>query len=334
MRTNSGRGHETRHTALRSLARSMCIALLWTIFGSMAHGQDYPTKVIQLVVPAAPGGGLDVVARLFARYLQDHVRQTVVVENKAGAQTLIGTKYVAYAPPDGYTILFATSISAFPVFRKDPGVDVAADLSFVSIVMRAPEVIAVASSSPYRSIKDLVTVSTANPGSLNYTTYGQSIWLMSEIVNRAAGIKATNVRFSNAQEAAKAVVNGDADFLLASVSTLRPWLSKGQMRMLAVTSRDRNPNLPDVPSLREVGLEVDDLHIWMGVFVPKGTPPGIVEQLNQQVRGFVQDQASSQRMRDMGFEPYATSPDDFRTFFVREQQTYIEIGKELGIKPE
>ena len=152
--------------------------------------------------------------------------------------------------------------------------------------------------------------------------------------NRAAGIKATHVPFSNAPEAAKAVASGDADFLLGSLATVRSFVDRGELRLLAITANERDPDIPDVPSLREAGVQLDDLMVWIGVFAPKGTPRPIIDKLNAEVRAFVADPTISTKLRAVGFTPFASSPEDFKLAFQTEEARMIEVGKDLGIKPE
>jgi tripartite-type tricarboxylate transporter receptor subunit TctC len=299
-----------------------------------AHAMDYPSKPVHVVVPTAPGGGNDLVARLLAAFLQTRLGQTFVVDNKPGAQNLVGTKYVALAPADGYTLLVAASISSFPVFNKDPGFEVAKDLAFISPIMRAPEVLAVNAARPYHAVTDLSAVSQADPGKLNFTSYGLLLWLQTEMFNRAAFIKATHVAFSNAPEAAKAVASGDADFMLASLATVRSFVYRGELRLLTITANQRDPDIPDVPSLPEAGVKMDDLKVWIGVFAPRGTPQPIIDKLNAEVRAFVADTTTSAKLRAVGFTPFASSPEEFKLAFQVEEARMIAVGKELGIKPE
>ena len=306
-----------------------------TWFGTAsAHALDYPSKPVHIVVPTAPGGGNDLVARLLAAFLQARLGQTFVVDNKPGAQNLVGTKYVALAPADGYTLLVAASISSFPVFNKDPGFAVANDLAFISPIMRAPEVLAVNAGRPYRAVADLSAISKANPEKLNFTSYGFLLWLQTAIFNRAAGITATHVPFSNAPEAAKAVASGDADFLLGSLATVRPFVQRGELRLLAITANERDPDIPDIPSLREAGVQLDDLMVWIGVFAPQKTPRPIIDKLNAEVRAFVADPTIGAKLKAVGFTPFASSPEDFKLAFKAEEARMIEAGKGLGIKPE
>ena len=312
---------------------AVLIGLAWLSVAS-AHALDYPSKPVHIVVPTARGGGNDLVARLLAAFLQARLGQTFVVDNKPGAQNLVGTKYVALASADGYTLLVAASISSFPVFNKDPGFAVANDLAFISPIMRDPEVLAVNASRPYRAVADLSAISKTDPGKLNFTSYGFLLWLQTEMFNRAAGIKATHVPFSNAPEAAKAVASGDADFLLGSLATLRSFVQRGELRLLAITADERDPDIPDVPSLREAGVKLDDLMVWIGVFAPKGTPRPIIDKLNAEIRAFVADPTTSAKLRAVGFTPFASSPEEFKLAFQTEEARMIEVGKELGIKPE
>jgi tripartite-type tricarboxylate transporter receptor subunit TctC len=317
----------------RGSGASTALLLLWALCGTTL-AQEYPRKPIHFVVPSATGGGNDLVARLFASFVQSRLGQTVVVDNKPGAQNLIGAKFVGLAAPDGYTLLVSASISGFPVFNKDVGFSVARDLEFVSLLMRAPQTFTVNASRGYKSIADLAAVSKADPGKLNFTSYGQLLWLQTEILNRAAGIKATHVPFSNAPEAAKAVAAGDADFMLASMATLRPFIANGQLRPLSVTSNDRDPNIPDVPSIKEAGVEMEDLTVWIGLFAPKGVARPIIDRLNGEARAFVADPDMSGKLRAVGFTPFANSPAEFRTSFMREEARMIEVGKSLGIQPQ
>jgi tripartite-type tricarboxylate transporter receptor subunit TctC len=318
----------------RGSATRVALLMLWALCSSSAAAQEYPKKAIHLVVPSTPGGGNDLVARLFAGFVQPRLGQTIVVDNKPGAQGLIGTKFVALARSDGYTLLISASISSFPVFNKDPGFSVSRDLEFVSLVMRAPQVFAVNATRDYKSFADLAAISKADPGKLNFTSYGQLLWLQTEIINRAAGIKAIHVPFSNAPEAAKAVSAGDADFMLASMATLQPFIRNGQLRPLAVTSNERDPNIQDVPSIKEAGVQMEDLTVWIGLFTPKGVARPVIDRLNGEARAFVADPDISGKLRAVGFTPFANSPAEFRASFMREEARMVDVGKSLGIQPQ
>jgi tripartite-type tricarboxylate transporter receptor subunit TctC len=314
---------------LKSIAVLVCTALF--ALGS-AGAQEVPGRLIHLVVPSPPAGGIDPVARVLAKFLENELKTTVVVENKPGAQTLIGSIYAARAKPDGATLLVAASISTYPVFYKDPGVDVLTDLEFISPLMRAPQIVAITANAPYRTYADLAAISKANPDKLNFTTYGDLLGLYTSIIAEAAGIKATEIKFSNPQDAAKAVAFGDAAFMLASVPTLRPW--QGKISMLSVTTNERSPLLPDVPSLAEAGVKTDGLTVWMGLFAPRGTPRPIIDRLNAVAHKFVDDPEAASFLKGFGFQPYWTSPEQFRKEFSQEQERLTAIAKKMGITPQ
>jgi tripartite-type tricarboxylate transporter receptor subunit TctC len=300
----------------------------------VAQAQEYPTETIQVVIPTTPGAGMDITGRLFAKFLQEQIGRDVIVLNKPGAQTLIGAKFVALAPPKGHVLLFSTNITNFPVFIKNPGIDVSKDMEFISIVLRAPQIITVPTSAPDKTIADLVARSKTRPSDFFYASYGQAIWLITEQFNRAAGIQAKILRFNGGAEAALAIERGEADYFASSLATIRPALEGGKMRMLAVTSHARNPNIPDVPSLPEAGVNTEDLQIWMGVFAPKGTPRPIIDKLNKIAVDFTKDPTAAAFIRSQGFEPTSATPEQFREMFIREEQGFIKIGKDLGIQPE
>lgn len=316
---------------IRTLA-IVTVLLAWT--GIRVEAQQYPTAPVHLVVPSAAGGSIDVVARMFAGFLAPRLQQPVVVDNKAGAETLIGNQFVARAAPDGHTLLFTSANSALRVTVKNPGVNVAADFAFISTVLRTPEILAVSSARPFRTVADLVDYARANPGKLNFASYGKTLWLFTEILNRRGGISAVHVPFSSAPQAAQAVAAGEVDYFLSVPSTLKPLVDAGRIRLLAVTLRNRSAELPDVPSLTEAGLAGDELVTWMGLMAPIGTAAGIVARLNAEVRAFLSLPETVARLNAIGFEPFATTPDAFRSFFLREEALLMETGAALGIEPQ
>jgi tripartite-type tricarboxylate transporter receptor subunit TctC len=316
------------------MKRMVIFFLIAALGAEAAQAQEYPTRIVRLIVPSAGGGSLDVVARMFANFLTPRVKQPVVVENKPGAETLLGTQFVARAEPDGYTLLFSPSISSFSVSFKDPGVNVAADFEFISMIMRAPEIVAVNASRPYKSIAELAAYAKANPGKLNFASYGNTLRIVTEILNNAAGIKAEHVPYSNAPQAALAVATGEVDYFISTLSTLKPVVESGRVKMLAVTLKERSASFPDLPSLTDAGLKSDDLIVWFGLLAPKGTSPSIVKHLNAEVLAFARAPETVERFKAIGFEPYPTTPEDFRSFFVREEKLLLETGKALGIQPQ
>lgn len=319
-------------TALRTLVRrTLGGAALALGLAGAALAQGYPTRTVTVVVPSTPGGGADLVGRLFATFAEKKLGQTFVVENKAGAQTALGAKYVAEAAPDGYTILvIPSSPSAYKALYKEPPVDTIEDFDFVSFILRAPQVIA--AHPKHASFADLVAASKADPNGVVMASYGGSIHLLTLILNEAAGINARAIQFSNAGEAAKSVAAGDADYFVASGATLAPW--EGKIGRLGVTSREASPDIPGVPGTVELGLDLADLGIWIGVMAPKGTPAEAIEVLNATVREFVSDPATDTELRKLGFEPYASSPEEFRDFVAAEQDLLAVAAEKSGFEKQ
>jgi len=305
------------------------VAVAAHVVAPAAHGQAYPAKPIQLVVPSQPGGGLDVVARLFAAFVEPRLGQPVIVENKAGAQTLLGNKYVANAAPDGYHLLFTTPSTPFPALYKKPGIDVPEQLAFISMVLRAPQIVAV--NARYGSLQDLAKASRGGK-KLIFASYGSVLHLQSLLLNEALGIDARALRFSSSQDAAKAVAAGDADYLLASAATLKPWQKLGTLRPVAVTTNTRSDEMPELPSLKEAGVTAEDMTIWMGLYAPKGTPKAIVDRLNAEVRAFAADEKAAQTMRSLGFNPYPTTPEAFRAYYLAEQKSLVDAADKFGVE--
>jgi tripartite-type tricarboxylate transporter receptor subunit TctC len=200
--------------------------------------------------------------------------------------------------------------------------------------MQAPQLFAVNADLPVKTVADLAEISRRDPAKLIFASYGRLLWLQTEILNRAIGVKATHVPMSSAPEAAQTVANGAAHYILGSMTPLKPFIDSGKIKVLAVTSNARDPNLPSAPSLKEAGIVMDDLTVWIALLAPKGTPKPIVDKLNGIVRDFTRDAEAATKMRAMGFEPTAASPEAFRAMFVKEQDAMVAIGKELGGQPE
>ncbi len=319
-------------TAMRTFVRhALGGAALALGLAGAALAQGYPNRTVTVVVPTATGGGGDLMGRLFAAFAEKKLGQTFVVENKAGAQTAIGAKYVAEAAPDGYTILVTpSSPSAYKALYKEPPVDTGADFDFVSSIVRSPQVIA--AHPKHATFADLVAASQANPNGVVMASYGGSIHLLTLILNEAAGLNARAIQFSNAGEAAKSVAAGDADYFLASGPTLGPW--DGKITRLGVTSREESAEFPGLPGTVELGLDLADLGIWIGVLVPKGTPAEAIEVLNATVREFVADPAIAAELRNLGFEPHASSPEEFRDFVLTEQGLLAEAAEKSGFEKQ
>ena len=312
----------------------LALAIVTGLGHLQAQAQTYPSAPVHIVVPAAAGGNTDLVARLFAEFLTSRLRQPMIVDNKPGADTLIGNQFVARAAPDGYTLLFATSNASFAVAAKNPGIDVASELDFISPVVRGALVLAVNASRPVKSIADLTAYSRANPGELNFASFGKASWLYTEMLNSRGGITAVNIPFGGLPQAVQALASGEVDYALATPQLLKASLDAGKVRMLAVMLKNRSDYVPGLPGLAESGLDIDDLITWFGLLAPKGTPRAIIQLLNGEVAEFLKQPSAVARLEVLGLEPFATTPEAFREIFLREEKALKDTAAALGVEPQ
>src|ERR1051325_10400193 len=249
-----------------------------------SNGQSYPSKPIKLVVPFGPGGPTDVAARVVSQVVQSGLGQSVVIENRPGAGGATGTKSVASADPDGYTMLIGTSatLGVVPALVKNPGYDPVKSFAAVAKISDSTTILIVPANFAPSSIKELVAYAKANPGKLSYASagYGNQTHLAAELLAARAGIKAVHVPYKSGAEMVTAVLGEQVTMSVPDVSILLPLLRDKKPKALAVTSGARHPQLPDVPTMAESGIADYVTTFWTGVIVPAGTPPDIVNKLN------------------------------------------------------
>ena len=314
---------------------SVASASIILLAAAVATAAEYPTRNLKLIVPVPPGGPLDLTARLLADGLSERLKQPVVVENKPGGGSLIGARAVASAEPDGYTLLIGTpSIATFKLFLKNPQFDVQRDLEPIGMVVSFPYVLAVTARRDIKSVPDLVSFAKANPDKLNVATYGNASQLIIGIFNNAAQIKATRVPFTGSAPAHTALMAGDIDYILTDAGTLRPLLSTGNVRILAVAGAARMPDLPDVPTLRETGLDVPELTVWYGLWAPAKTPSSIVDQLSHAMTETMSAPHVVSKLSGLGIYPAPTSAQVFKEKLGQEQAADDNVAKQIGLVPE
>ena len=296
------------------------LAFLSILALATANAQDFPAKPLKLVTPFPPGGSADVIARLAAQSLQEHLGQPVVVDNRGGAGGLVGTDYAAKQAPDGYTLVLITG--AYPVqaaMLKSMPFDPLKDIAMVSLLTTYPFVISVRPDSPFKSLGDLIAHAKANPGKLNYPSSGIGTvhHLSGELLNAMAGIEMTHVPFRGGASPLTEVLSGRVDLLLEAMTLSIGQIRSGKLRPLAVTSAERWKALPDVPTVAQTvpGYEVSS---FIGLGATGGTPPAIIARLNGEIRKGLADPATHKRLVDLGGEPGASSPEEMHSFIERE----------------
>jgi len=299
--------------------------------------QDYPQRPVRLIVPYAPGGGTDVFSRLLAVRIEREFGQSFVIDNRAGGASVIGTRAVAEAPGDGYTIGMVDS-----AFVTNPGLlkdklpyDTRKDFIPVSLLSRTQLVLCVHPSSPFKTAKELVAHAKANPGKLTFASagIGTGIHLAGEQFRQVTGIEIVVVPYRGGAPALADFLSGKVDFTFGAVPTIKPHIEGGKARGLGVT-RGRAPQLPDIPSMEELGYGSVDSASEMGIIAPTSTPASIVEKLQRISANAVKDPAFRAMLLERGFQPIGSTTEEFRAHVDREIEKWIKIIAAGNVKPE
>ena len=294
---------------------------------SPTAAQQYPAKVVRIIVPTAPGGGSDIQARLIARTFQESMGQSFIVENRPGASGIIGVELATKAPPDGHTLLLSTALLATnaAIYKKLP-FDASRDLSPVGQISFAPQVLMLHPSVPARSVKEFIALAKKHPGKINAGSSGtgSANHLAVEMLKQRAGIDVTHIPYKSGAPAITALVSGEVAFTFSGAVTALPPVRAKQVRPLAVTSLKRSALLPDVPALAELYPGFESAN-WYALFVPAGTPPAIVNRLNAELVKAVKQREVLDFMAREGAEPVGSSPEALGAFFKREVARYAEV---------
>jgi tripartite-type tricarboxylate transporter receptor subunit TctC len=323
----------TRRNALgHALAACFGLAAI-----TRAAAQSYPNRVIKMIVPFPPGGPIDTMARLVAHELSARLGQEVVVENRPGAGSTIGSKAVASAEPDGYTLLFGSSGSLavapalYPKLALEP-LKLFAPIASVSLL---PHVFVVAPSLPVQTVQEFVAYAKANPGKLNYGAgVGTPPHLLSTLFKTKAGIDVTFLPYKGSAASVTDLLGGQTHFTIDGLVTLYPLVKEGKLRALGIARAQRWPTLPDVPTLVESGYPDFTLDAWTGVAAPAGTPPDIVDALNRAINAGLQSTAMKESLARFSAIANPGSPQDFAAFMRRELATWAGLVQLSGASAE
>jgi tripartite-type tricarboxylate transporter receptor subunit TctC len=316
----------------RALLFSLAAAL-----SGVSKAQDYPIRPIRLIVPLSPGGPADTVARLVSSRLPEKLGQQVVVDNRAGGSTIIGTEIVAKAPADGYTLLMMTTTHAINpgVFKQLP-FDLVRDFAPVTMTATAPFVIVVHPQVPAKTVKELIAIAQQKPGELNYGTSGtgSSMHLTAELFSSAAKIRMTHVPYKGAGPAFTDVLAGHIQVVFSSAVASLPNVATGKLRALAVTSTKRIASAPALPTVAESGFPGFESSSWNGVMAPARTPRAVVERLNKEIAAVLAQPAVKDALARDGAEPGGDSPGAFGAYIKSEIAKWAAVTNRIGIKPE
>lgn len=329
---------ETRSmtTLMKYLGKLALLLLTGILPCTVALAQSFPSKPLRLVVPYPPGGGADGNARLLSQPMSAILGQPIVVENKPGASGILAATSVLQAPADGYTVLFDTFPYVVNAVMHKLSFDPIKDLIPVSQAINMPLILVVPAETPFKSVQELVTYAKANPGKLNYASYGAggAAHLAAEMLGRDAGIDWVHVPYKGGAPAMADVLAGRVSAYFTNPITGLAHIKSGKIRPLATTGPQRMKILPDVPTVAESGYKGFDVVEWNGFFVPKGTPDDVVLKLSQAVKAATQTPEVQKRMGDTGVEPIGNTPAEFAAFLQGQIIKWGDLVKSNNIKAD
>lgn len=297
----------------------------------------YPNRPVKLIVPFAPGGFTDVVARILGNKLSQSMGQQFVVENKAGAGSTIGTDFVAKAPPDGYTLLMVSSTHVIsPWLYKNLPYDPVKSFAAVGKLVDSPYVLLVHPRVPAKNVQEFIALAKASPEKIHYASSGNGSaqHLMGGLFAAMTGAPIKHVPYKGSSGAANDLVAGIVESSFAGVPNALAQVPQGRLKALAVTTAKRAPQLPDVPTLQEAGVAGYDASVWLALLAPAGTPPEIVQKLNAEVGKLMASADTKKALFDAGVEPSPSSPQEMAAYLGVELERWGKVVKDAGVKLE
>jgi tripartite-type tricarboxylate transporter receptor subunit TctC len=316
--------------------RILMLALLVAATGASA--QTWPDRPVRILLGYPPGGGTDLVARLVQQPLTTRWGQPVVVDNRPGANAIIATEAVAKAKPDGYTLLmaYATELAVNPATHKALPYDPVKDFAPIVQMASAPLVLAVNPSLPAKDVKDLVALAKAKPGTLNYSSSGTGSvhHFAGALFNLQTGAGLVHVPYKGSGPATADAVSGQVQATYASVASVLRFVQAGRLRALAVTSKQRSPSMPEVPSMAEAGLAEFELTSWYGLLAPAGTPAAVIAKIHADVSAILASAEAQKSFAAQGLDPAGGSPQAFAEFVRSEAARFARIAKAGNIRSE
>ncbi|MBB1601931.1 tripartite tricarboxylate transporter substrate binding protein [Variovorax sp. UMC13] len=316
-----------KHVAALAIALGSCLG---------AGAQTYPTKPITLVVPFAPGGTVNLMGRILATRMSELLGQTVIVDNKAGAGGSIGAAFVAKAPADGYTLVFATQgqQSIQPLLSKKLPYDALKDFAPIALFSTVPNVLAVSPDTPAKTVAELVQYAKANPGKLNMASagIGSVNHLTGELFMLRTGVNFTHTPYRGAGPATADLLAGQAQLMFANLPNVLPYVQSGRVRVLAIASDKRNAAMPDVPTLAEAGVKDATVESWYGVMAPARTDPKIIKKLQETVLAIANEKPMAAHLADLGARPFPGTSEDMARLSNEETRRWSEVIKHANVQ--
>lgn len=315
-----------------------CVLLALILAPGAAAAQAWPTKPVRLIVPYPPGGGNDNLARIFGTKIGERVGQPIVVENRPGAGTLIGSEAAARAAPDGYTFLLSSIVThalAPALYAKVP-YDPVRDFAPVTILAVAPTVLVINREFPAASVKDLIALAKANPGKYTFASGGNGTTphVSGEIFKSMTGTDLLHVPYKGGGPALADLIGGQVNMMFDTAASAMPHVRSGKLRAIAIATPQRHPDFPDLPTFAEQGLPDYAINSWYSLHAPAGTPRAIVERMHAEVLAALRAPDVAERLRTLNADPGGMPPDEFGAFVRREADRYGQVIRQAGIRLE
>jgi tripartite-type tricarboxylate transporter receptor subunit TctC len=303
----------------------LAFAAVWV--SSIAAAQEFPNREIHLVIGVPAGSAADIIARAFTPVMAEQLKQPVVIDNRPGADTIIASNLVRGSKPDGYMLLLAQPAHAInPTLYPDKPYDPVKDFTPIALTATSSNVIVVRADSPIKDLAGLIAAAKARPGELNYGDAGGSPYLAAEMINTTAGVKTTHVVYKGAAESYTDLMGGRLDYAPGSISSASALIKAGKLRAIAITSAERSPDLPDVPTVAET-LPGYQAVTWWGVVGPAAMPPAVVAKLNDAITTAIRDPGVKSRLAAMGIDAVTGTPEEFSAYILNEQKKWAPIVK-------
>jgi len=312
------------------------ISILASLFATTVHAENWPSRLIKAVIPFGAGSATDVVPRLVFDRLAAELGQPIVIENRPGAGGTLGTAQVAKAEPDGYSILaHSSALTIAPALFPNLSFDTTKDLAAVLMIGSSANVMVVPNARPWKTVQDFIADAKARPGSISFGSagIGSAVHISAEKFRLAAGIEATHVPYRGGSEVLADILGGRIDFYFAPLALALPLIRDGKVHALLVSTPQRAPDLPDVPTPAEAGLKNAESLIWFGIFMPSKTPRDIVDKFHAAGVKVLTEPAMQDSLKKLGVEAMPLTPKEMDDFVVREIAANAEVIEAAGIKP-